>query len=37
MSWCIFRSRMELKAMEETSFRVDTAQEAVERDTCNAC
>lgn len=31
------KSRMELKAMEEASFRVDTAVEAVERGTCNSC
>ena len=33
----LFRSRMELKAMEEASFRVDTAVEAVERGSCNSC
>ena len=33
----LFRSRMELKAMEEASFRVDTAVEAVERGGCNSC
>lgn len=31
------KSRMELKAMEEASFRVDTAVEAVERGSCNSC
>jgi small GTP-binding protein len=31
------KSRIELKAMEEASFRVDTAVEAVERGTCNSC
>lgn len=31
------KSRMELKAMEEASFRVDTAVEAVEPGSCNSC
>lgn len=31
------KSRMELKAMEEASFHVDTAIEARERGGCNSC